>query len=165
MIIVDDQNLLQIAIQKKGNVLYAFDYAVSNGISITDTITPGQSLNEVEQIEYESFEYYDLVQNYIKERDFSTTIIENQSLIDVAMQEDGSVFAAVEWAINNNRSVTDLITPGARMKAPESIQFRNGDIVDYWIKKNKKIATYKEPEKPSAINLEYVFPLGFPFSF
>lgn len=165
MIIVENQTLLYTAIKEKGSVLYAFDIALKNGFSVTDLIAPGQILNDVERQNYESFESYELVQKYIEKRNFSTIIIENQSLIDIAMQEDGSVFAVVDWAFKNDISVTDLIAPGAKMKAPKSQAFRDDDMVNYWKSNNKMIATYRKQDKVIVTEFEYLFPGEFPFSF
>lgn len=66
--------------------------------------------------------------------------IPQQSLFDVAVQEDGSVLAALEWALKNGLSITDELVPGQRLIAPVSV-FKNTEVADYFKGKNQMIAT------------------------
>lgn len=68
------------------------------------------------------------------------TVIENQSLLDIAIQEDGSVMAAFEWALKNALSITDELAPGQELLVPVS-EFRNNDVADYFKGKNQMVAT------------------------
>lgn len=43
----ENQNFLDIAIQKSGSILPAFDLAVENGLSVTDDLEPGQVVKMV----------------------------------------------------------------------------------------------------------------------
>jgi hypothetical protein len=47
IIVIENQSLLDISIEKNGNVLTLFDLALKNNLSITDDLYPGQKLNEV----------------------------------------------------------------------------------------------------------------------
>jgi capsid protein len=42
--VIENQSLFDIAIQESGSVLAAFDLALTNGLSITDDLAPGQKL-------------------------------------------------------------------------------------------------------------------------
>jgi capsid protein len=48
MIVIENQTVFDIAIQESGSVLTAFDWAVKNGISITDDLDPGQLIAEAD---------------------------------------------------------------------------------------------------------------------
>jgi hypothetical protein len=67
-------------------------------------------------------------------------VIHNQSLFDVAVQEDGSVMAAFERAFINGLSVTDELAPGRQLIDPISV-FKNRDVANYFEGKNQMIAT------------------------
>jgi hypothetical protein len=60
--VIQSQSLLDIAIQTDGCVLAVFDYAIANGISITDGLDPGRKLKMPISDE---FRYNDLA-NYFK---------------------------------------------------------------------------------------------------
>ena len=89
-----------------------------------------------------------------------TIVIANQSILDIAIQEDGSVLAAFDWAIKNGISVTDDIAPGLKLNAPNSTN-RVDKIADYFLGKRQNIAT-----KGNLIEEDnYEFPEGdFPIS-
>jgi len=65
---------------------------------------------------------------------------ENQSLFDIAVQEDGSVLAVFEWALANGLSITDSLEPGQKLIAPKSA-YRNDDMANYFKGKNQYVAT------------------------
>ena len=69
------------------------------------------------------------------------TIID-QSLFDVAIQEDGSVLSTFEWAIKNGLSITDNLEPGQKLSTPISV-FRNDEVARYFTGKRQMIATAK----------------------
>ena len=88
-------------------------------------------------------------------------VIENQSLLDVAVQEEGSAFAAVDLAVKNGLSITDDISPGQKLLLPESI-YRNGDIATFFRNRRQLVAT------STNIDIEfedYSLPGEFPLSF
>ena len=90
-----------------------------------------------------------------------TKIIENQSLLDVAIQEDGSVLAVFDWAEANGISVTDDLFPGQVLTAPVS-EYRNAEVVEYFKNRGRLIATnYNQ-----GYNAGFETPWGeFPISF
>jgi hypothetical protein len=92
-------------------------------------------------------------------------VIEHQSLIDIAIQQDGNALSAFDWADVNNISITDLLLPGQKLIVPKSI-FRNNDIVDYFNGKQQLVATAGNFLTIEKKQLDFSFPLGeFPFSF
>ena len=68
------------------------------------------------------------------------TVIENQSLFDIAIQESGSVLSVIEWALSNGISITDDLEPGQQLTSPDS-NFKNNDVFNYFKGKNQMIAT------------------------
>lgn len=69
-----------------------------------------------------------------------TKVLHNQSLLDIAIQEDGSVMAAFEWCLKNAISITDELEAGQELLAPFS-EFRNNDVANYFKGKNQMVAT------------------------
>lgn len=66
-------------------------------------------------------------------------VIENQSIIDVAVQEQGSALTAFEWARNNGHSITDDLFAGQQLNIPTS-QFENTDVANYFKGKRQMVA-------------------------
>jgi hypothetical protein len=64
----------------------------------------------------------------------------NQSLLDIAVQESGSVLAAFDWAIANGISITDDLVPGQKLVYGVSV-FENDDILNYFKNRNQLVAT------------------------
>lgn len=163
--VIENQTLLDIAVINNGSVMAAFDYAITNGISITDQLTPGQIIYAVEPKEYNTNEFVEIAEKYIDKRKRVISVIENQSLLDVAIQEDGCVLAGLEWAIYNGLSITDLITPGQKLNMPKSTEFRYEDLANYFNEKSQLIATYKPTvEAPAPSLLNYYLPGVLPYS-
>lgn len=165
MITQQNQTLLDLAVLGTGTALSVFDYAFVNNISITRLLDPGTVINDVPKKEYEAFEFYELVQQYIDKRSDLIAVIENQSLMDIAVQSDGCVLAVFDYAFANDLSVTDLITPGQKIKQPKSTTFRYDDLANYFKTNSKNITTYKVVPSVSIDNLDYLFPGEFPLSF
>jgi hypothetical protein len=90
------------------------------------------------------------------------TVIENQSLIDIAIQQDGSALCAFDWAAANGLSITDVLTPGQQLIEPLS-DYRNVDVANYFGKKSQKIAASFIPiaEDTEDFELPGEFPLSF----
>lgn len=87
----------------------------------------------------------------------------NQSLLDVAVQESGSVFAAFDWAVKNEISVSVEITPGQLIEAPESKEHVFEQVANYFKNNGVFVGTKYTPPIIPIIN--YEFPQGeFPIS-
>ena len=162
IVVTDNQSLIDIAIQQTGSALAVFDYSVINEVSITDILTAGNHIKEVPKKEYESFDFYELNKKYFKPRSLEITVIQNQSLMDIAVQNDGCVLAVFDYAIANGISITDGLDPGQKLKMPISEEFRYNDLASYFKSNNTFISTY---QKETTNILEYLFPGEFPFSF
>lgn len=67
-------------------------------------------------------------------------VIQNQSLLDIAIQEDGSVLAAFDWAFVNGLSITDALSPGQSLIAPNSV-YKNTEVANYFKGKTQQLAT------------------------
>ncbi|SHH75307.1 hypothetical protein [Flavobacterium johnsoniae] len=67
-------------------------------------------------------------------------IISGQSLSDIAVQEDGNIETIFEWALKNNKSLTEKLTPGESLDNPNSSLVDNG-ISDYFKGIKKKVST------------------------
>ena len=89
------------------------------------------------------------------------TVLSNQSLLDIAIQEDGNVLAAFEWALANGISITEELVPGQKLIVPNSVN-RDNDIAQYFKSKTQNIAT----SYPTQLlrDLDYMFALEFPIS-
>lgn len=67
-------------------------------------------------------------------------ILNNQSLLDIAIQATGSVENAFLIAKANSLAVDSYLVPGYELIIPNSVAF-NRDILDYYTAKNVKPAT------------------------
>jgi hypothetical protein len=159
---IENQTLLDIAIQENGSVLSAFDYAFANGLSITDVLQTGQKLETIPQKEYETSAFYELFEKHSIKRDGLINVIENQSLLDIAIQEDGCVLAVFDWALNNGLSVTDTLEPGQKIKIPKQETFRYDELANHFKGNNTLIATFT---RSLSVEFEYYLPGEFPYSF
>lgn len=64
----------------------------------------------------------------------------NQSLLDLSVQENGSVATAFELALLNGISLTDALIPGQQLNFVKST-LADDEIVGYFKNKKVKIAT------------------------
>ena len=61
------------------------------------------------------------------------TVLNNQSLFDISVQEYGTIEGVFEIALANGLSVTDKLTAGQKLKIPEIDQsLVQPEIVDYY---------------------------------
>ncbi|MCT4590522.1 MAG: hypothetical protein N4A71_22030 [Carboxylicivirga sp.] len=79
---------------------------------------------------------------------------ERQSFFDIAIQKLGSPEAAFLLAMENGRSLTDELSPGASLKLPEQW---NSKVVDYFSNKNVAPATYAESASSQNENAEAIY--------
>lgn len=70
------------------------------------------------------------------------TVLNRQSLLDIAIQHTGSVFNAFEIALVNGLAVSDTVEPGSIFILPEVEQ--NTDILNYYTAKKIQPATALE---------------------
>lgn len=89
-------------------------------------------------------------------------VLQNQTLLDIAVQEYGNAQAAFDIAVANNIGVTDDLTPGQKLFAPQS-NYKNTPIAEYFRARKQSVTT-----GGAFIEIEienYEFPGEFPFSF
>lgn len=165
IIALPEQTIIDIASMSKNGAGYAFYLAIHNSLSPTDVIISGQVLQEPKysKSNYLSFE------QLLKENNISilNDIISypDQSLLDIATQEDGNALALFEWAIANQFNPTDDIIPGQKITKIYSSQ-RYSKIANYFKGNDIKIATAKPIKSTIPVDaLDYYFPGEFPFSF
>lgn len=74
--VIGNQSLFDIATEKSGSVLAAFDWAVENGISITDILIAGEELTAPET------EFKDAqIEEYFSSRHIATSISNQESIV------------------------------------------------------------------------------------
>jgi hypothetical protein len=82
------------------------------------------------------------------------TVRNNQTLLDIAIQEAGSIEAAIDLIEQNNLSITDQLTPASNLEFTESVS--NVDIKSYFKGNNLRPATglsLSGPEVKSGISV------------
>lgn len=88
------------------------------------------------------------------------TVSASQSFLDIAIQEQGSVFACVDIASENEMSITEDLLPGQKIEVSNST-YQNRDILGFYKNNKRKVATASLP----VFSDEYEFPQGeFPIS-
>jgi hypothetical protein len=88
-------------------------------------------------------------------------VAENQSVFDIAIQYLGSALAAIDVALANNISLTDVLQPGQQLVIPDS-GFRNDEVANYFTGRNQGIATNFLDITVNEI--DYLIPGMFPYS-
>lgn len=73
-----------------------------------------------------------------------TTITEGQSLLDVALQECGSVEALFDLADAAGLAITDALTAGELVEVPTSATAR-AEVVRYYAGRGQRVNTGSEP--------------------
>ncbi len=87
------------------------------------------------------------------------TVLDRQTLKDLAIQVLGSADAAFDLAKVNNLNVTDDLVIGSELIIPTSL-FENTDVKNYYLKQNLTPVT----AIPLLIEDEKVTIWGFPYS-
>ncbi len=68
------------------------------------------------------------------------TVLNNQSLLDIAVQYTGTIENAFKIAVANGLSLTDDLEPGAQLIIPADVEM-NSDVVNYFSAKGVQPAT------------------------
>ena len=68
------------------------------------------------------------------------TVLNNQSLLDIAVQYTGTIENAFKIAVANGLSLTDELQPGAQLIIPADVEM-NSDVVNYFAGKGIQPAT------------------------
>jgi len=77
-----------------------------------------------------------------------TTVLEGQSLLDIALQELGSLEGTYALAVLNGLSLTDSLAAGMLLQLPDVVDKR---IVNYYSERNIRPATLFDPETKQRI--------------
>ena len=106
-------NLLDAALATAGSLEDLFALAVTNGKNITDELEPGQELVATGI----SYKPSSGTSSIVRETN-QVLIMSGQTLLDLAMQELGSVEGAFELALLNSLAITDELSEGNTLKYP-----------------------------------------------
>lgn len=87
-------------------------------------------------------------------------VIAGQSLFDIAIQCDGSIFTIFDWAAANNISITDRLAPGMELTEPVLPANRDIDVANYFF--GKKLATRVQVQEGKPTGNEYLYPQTLP---
>ncbi|WP_372472675.1 hypothetical protein AB4865_07590 [Capnocytophaga sp. ARDL2] len=82
------------------------------------------------------------------------TVLQGQTLLDVAIQHCGSAEAVFDICLENNLSVSDELSAGQSLRLSIVLK-KNNEIVNYYKNKNIQPATDIATEQVN----EYVFPI------
>jgi hypothetical protein len=86
----------------------------------------------------------------------STTITEGQNLVDVALQEGGTISQLFVLADANGLGITDTLEPGQVLKLPAGLVARP-DITGYYIRQNYRVNTGEVPAStPQPMDGDYL---------
>lgn len=161
MINAGNTSLVDFVVKKSGSAFALLDYAINNKLSLNDILTPGQFLEQTTLSEIEPDNFNEIIEGYLKKVK-STNVISGQSLYDLAIQEIGTAFGAIQIAIDNKISLNEILLPGEKIIIPTS-DSNDEDVVNYFKGLGIKISTYKIGI--TAINPSYELPGEFPYSF
>lgn len=180
MIAKQHQTIIDLAIQSTGSAEAAFELALMNGYSITDDVETGHVLSVPDVVDVDVLNYFTqkgiqpatawldnaervvsaadvvisdenlLTSNYI-------TVLDGQTLFDIAMQQCGSAEAAFDLAIANDISITDILTAGTKLIPVAAI---SNKIVSYYEQKGIRPAT-----SITEATVKGIFDFTFDFSF
>jgi hypothetical protein len=76
------------------------------------------------------------------------TVLNNQSLFDIAVQMFGNAEAAFDLAVENDSAITDELAPGMELK---TVPAANKQIADYYANRGLKPATASKNIIPTGI--------------
>lgn len=68
------------------------------------------------------------------------TVAEKQSLLDITIQEEGSILTVFDFALANGLSITDELLVAQKVVSPNS-GAKNSEVSNYFKAKNQMIAT------------------------
>lgn len=80
----------------------------------------------------------------------TTQISQGQNIVDVCLQELGSVEALFDLADANGRAITDALTPGAVLTVPASASAA-AEVVSYYAGRHQRLNTGEVPSSPELL--------------
>lgn len=130
-----EDSLLDIAIEQYGNVAALFDIALLNGLQ-PDSV-PALGLVITKPVIDELVNAKTIINSRKPLPKMIVAAGDDQGLIDIAMQECGSIEALFHLSVLNKRSITDDLIVGTQYKKPDVI--------------NKKVAgVFADEHKPAS---------------
>lgn len=158
--VVAGQTLLDIAVKNSGSAFALFDYAIENELSLNNVMSSGQQVKEISKVEFEP-DLFDLIFENYKKPNEQAVISAGQNLLDVAIQQTGSVFSVFDIAFKNGVSLHNELLPGQKIEVVQT-EHSNVDLVSFFKSKGLRIAT----GYPNTNDLhQYELPGEFPYSF
>lgn len=149
--ISEGQSMFDLAIQKLGSCEAAFELALENGLSFTDELTPGTTIQLIGIKNKAVADYFngkgiapatyaespssqiENIEVIYWSNDFEEVrgmrVSERQSIYDIAIQLGGDLEAVMELALINGLSITDELSAGQLVQVPEIL---NADTVNYF---------------------------------
>lgn len=94
--VIESQSVLDIAIQMDGNVLSSFEWALNNGLSITDDLAPVQ---KIKMPKSEEFRFKDLA-NYFNNRNIATGYMVDNSDLPILPEGIGAMIIGTSFIVN-----------------------------------------------------------------
>ncbi len=137
-----EDSLLDIAVQQYGNVAALFDIALLNELAIDAVPVLGKEL--IKPVVPETVIAYKTIVN--KRKPLPRLIVtagDEQALVDLAMQECGSVESLFQMAVLNKISVTDDLIIGQQYK---KLPVANADIAQVFAGEHKPASNTPVPE-------------------
>lgn len=183
MKVLRGQTLFDIAIQTCGTTAAAFELAILNGVSLTDDIATDMELSAFPSVaNSDVVDYYQLknlqsatldaasVERNITAADSTVDnnvhvgnyvrVLDLQTVFDIAIQESGSIEAAMSMAILNGISISDTIEPGTLLQKVEIINKRVANY--YGVRKIMAATGYVEHTLPIPSGIfDYTFNFTF----
>ncbi len=171
------QSFFDVAIQRLGSCEAAFVLALQNGLSLTDALSPGISLQFNAPWNNKVAEYFDNMNiapaTYVEsassqnenieviywskalKREPGIKVSERQSLFDVAIQKAGSLEAVMKLASLNGLSITETLESGQLLHTTEIF---DADVVAYFANKGilpETSGTVAEDSVPVLEGIDY----------
>ena len=164
MIVNDRQTMLDVALATCGSAEAIYAIALANGKSVSDILAVGEELQDVAVLDgdivgylqankivpctftseddIEEFNAGDYANSIAKVEIVAQSdkyaVVDNQSLIDIAIIVSGSAEALFELAVKNGKSVSSIVEVGEEL---QKVAVRNSKIATYYSARNIVPAT------------------------
>lgn len=163
-----NQTALDLAVQHKGTVEGVVDMLLDNGLSITEVLVAGASLqvNQTDVIDQDVLNYY--TDKNLKPASAKTSLANslggyfevttlsidpeqlkvkhNQTALDIALQASGTITSITDLLLQNNLSITDYLTVNQSLDFNTAIV--NKPILNYYKNRSMHPATGKTIPAP-----------------
>lgn len=181
--VISNQSLLDISISELGSIEAVFDLALVNNLELTEDlnsatqlIVPDSAFLKAKEVQYflnKKISTLGTKEIFIPQyfqKSFTTTlsdinyrVISNQTLLDVAVENFGSIESVFDLALFNDLEITSKIDAGDILNIPASSYF-NVDVSNYFKNYFKRIATDVYQTEETIISYDFYIPGEIPFS-